>query len=349
MKTISGTLAIAAAMVLSLAGPSPARAQALAAAVEQPSAAVKALLDYVQSQKTTGFLILRDGKPILERNWPVPADAGAFRAMAYETTADGALLEDVASQQKSFVSFLVAVATDKGLIDVDKPVSAYIGQGWSKASPEQEARIRVLDVLTMSSGLTTEFGYAAAPGTTFLYNTPVYAITKKVLAAAAHQPLDVITKDWLTGPAGMSDTRWRQRPASMADVGNPTGLVTSPRDAARFGQLILDDGCTPDGRRLVSDAALRAMFIRSATNPAYARLWWLNGSAYTIRPLERRVDGPLIPAAPADLIAALGALDRKIYVVPSLRLVVVRMGQAAPDKDFDQQLWLRLTPVLGAR
>jgi hypothetical protein len=33
--------------------------------------------------------------------------------------------------------------------------------------------------------------------------------------------------------------------------------------------------------------------------------------------------------------------------VPSRKLVVVRMGQAAPDKGFDQQLWLRLSKALG--
>jgi hypothetical protein len=88
------------------------------------------------------------------------------------------------------------------------------------------------------------------------------------------------------------------------------------------------------------------MFARSATNPAYGRLWWLNGSAETARPGGRRTPGPLIPAAPADLVAALGALDRKLYVVPSRKLVVVRMGQATPDRDFDQQLWLRLSAAL---
>ena len=133
----------------------------------------------------------------------------------------------------------------------------------------------------------------------------------------------------------------------MADVGNPTGLVTSPRDTARFGQMVLDGGKAPDGRRIVSEASLKAMFTRSATNPAYGRVWWLNGSAYTIKPLATRLDGPLIPAAPADLVAALGALDRKLYVVPSRKLVVVRMGQAAPDKAFDQQLWLRLSQAIA--
>ena len=320
-------------------------AQPLAAAAAQ-GAAMQGVLDYVQAQKTTGFLVVQNRKVVVEKNWPAPADDAQFRNFTYETTPEGALLEDVASQQKSFVSMLVAVGIDKGLIDLARPVSDYIGAGWSKAAPGEEAAIRLIHVLTMSSGLTEGFAYAAPPGAVFLYNTPVYAITKQVLAAAAKLPLEAITRDWLTAPAGMSHTSWRKRPAVFVDVGNPTGLVTSPRDTATFGQIVLDAGRAADGTRIVSEAQLKAMFVRSATNPAYGHLWWLNGSDFAIRPLARRVDGPLIPAAPADLVAALGALDRKLYVVPSRRLVVVRMGPAAPDKDFDQQLWLRLTPAI---
>lgn len=314
-----------------------------------PSPAMQAVLDYAQAQRTTGFLVIRDRKLLAARNWPAPADARpAFRAMArYGTDREGALLEDIASQQKSFVAVLAAIAADKGLLDVTRPVSAYLGAGWCKAAPEQAAKIRVVDVLTMSSGLKEDFTYAAPPGTVFLYNTPVYAVTKAVLAAAAREPLETLTRDWLTAPLGMADTAWRQRPAAMADVGNPTGLVTSPRDVARFGQMVLDGGRAPDGRRVVSEAGLKALFVRSATNPAYGRLWWLNGSAYAIRPLARRTEGPMIPAAPADLVAAEGALDRKLYVVPSRKLLVVRLGDAAPDKDFEQQLWLRLAAALA--
>jgi CubicO group peptidase (beta-lactamase class C family) len=310
-------------------------------------AATRAVLDYAKGQDTTGFLIVRDRKILVETNWPLPDEAGPFRTtLTYGTTAGGALLEDVASQQKSFVSVLVGVAIDKGLLDVARPVSAYVGAGWTKAAPEQEVRIRVIDVLTMSSGLTTQFDYAAPPGAVFLYNTPVYAVTKRILEVVAKQTLESITHDWLTGPAGMSDTAWRRRPAAMADVGNPTGLVTCPRDVARFGQIVLDGGRAADGRRIISRASLAAMFVRSSTNPAYGRLWWLNGSPFAIKPLANRVEGPLIPAAPADLVAALGAFDRKLYIVPGRKLVVVRMGRSAPDKDFDQQLWLRLKDAI---
>jgi len=331
-----------------LAGAGAVLAAPPAMAAAAPSPAMQAVLDYAESQKTTGFLVVRDRKTVVERNWPLPADSAPFRAaFSYETNAGGELLEDVASQQKSFVAILVAAAIDKGLVDPETPVSDYLGAGWSKAAPDQERAIRVIHLLNMSSGLDEKLAYAAPAGSIFFYNTPAYAVTKRVLSAAAKQPLETITQDWLTAPAGMRDTAWRKRPAGFGDVGNPTGLVTSPRDVATFGQLVLDGGRTADGKRIVSDAGMKAMFAPTATNPSYGRLWWLNGGAYTVRPLAKRTDGPLIPAAPADLVAALGALDRKLYVVPSRKLVVVRMGQAAVDKDFDQQLWLRLSKALA--
>jgi CubicO group peptidase (beta-lactamase class C family) len=313
---------------------------------EVPPGPMRDLVDYVQGQRTTGFLVIQNDHVIIERNWAAPAADKVFASFAYERFGDGALLEDVASAQKSFVSVLVAIAIDKGLIDVEKPVSAYLGQGWSKASPEQESAIRVLDVLTMSSGLDERFVYVAPAGTRFFYNTPVYAATKRILAAASGQSLDAITRDWLTEPAGMKVTAWRHRPLALSGVGNATGLVTSPRDIAAFGTMILKGGIGTEGRRVVSQAGLVAMLTPSATNPAYGRLWWLNGSAYTIRASGRN-EGPLVAAAPADMIAAFGALDRRLYIVPSKRLIVVRTGAAAVDQDFDQKLWLRITAALG--
>ncbi len=63
--------------------------------------------------------------------------------------------------------------------------------------------------------------------------------------------------------------------------------------------------------------------------------------------IERSFDRCLIPSAPSDTIAALGAADRKLYVVPSLSLVVTRLGAAAgppaaAGSSFDSELWERL-------
>lgn len=342
LKALLVAAAIAGIAISTVAPTSP-----VSAAADEQAAAMTNLLDYLRNQNSTGFLVVQDGKVLVEKNWPAPEGDRQFSMFVYGKTKQGALLEDVASQQKSFVSVLFAIAIDKGLIDVEKPVSAYIEAGWSKATPEQEGKIRVIDVLTMSSGLNDKFAYAAPAGTVFYYNTPVYAVTKRILAAAVNQPLDTITRDWLTAPAGMNDTAWRKRPAALASVGNDTGLVTTPRDTAQFGLMVLHGGVSNDGKRVVSEATLKAMFTPSATNPAYGRLWWLNGSAYTVSALAGRKEGPLIAAAPTDTVAALGAFDRRLYVVPSRKLVVVRTGAAAGDKDFDQQLWTRLIKVIG--
>jgi CubicO group peptidase (beta-lactamase class C family) len=333
--------ALAGAMMVEAAPAKPAPATA------PDVAAAAALTDYVRGQNSTGLLVIQDGKVLVEKYWPAPQGDRMYPLFVYGQSKDGALLEDVASQQKSFVAVLVAVAIDKGLLDIEKPVSDYIGTGWSKATPEQEAKIRVIDVLTMSSGLNEKFGYTAPAGTAFFYNTPVYAVTKQIVAAAAKQPLDVITRDWLTVPAGMANTGWRKRPAALASVGNDTGLVTTPRDTALFGLMVMHGGVSNDGKRVVSEASLKTLFTRSATNPAYGRLWWLNGSAWTAGALGNRREGQLVAAAPADMVAALGAFDRRLYIVPSRKLVVVRTGASATDKDFDQQLWLRLNKVIG--
>jgi CubicO group peptidase (beta-lactamase class C family) len=337
-RTLTASLAALAALALTGCATRPAPSPAWNAA------ALEDLAAYVQSQKTTGFLIIQDRKLIYEHNWPLPPDASTFAAnFTHGTDSRGAVQEDVASAQKSFIAILAGVAIDKGLLDISKPVSAYIGPGWSKATPEQEKAITVRNLMEMNSGLSEALAYEAPAGAKFFYNTPGYAIMKPVLEAASKKKLDDITRLWLTAPVGMSDTLWRQRPAAFGNVGNPTGLYTTPRDMAKLGQLVLDKGKAVDGKRVISEAQVAALFQRTPTNPAYGHFWWLNGSSYTIRPGANspRGETALIPAAPADLVAALGALDRKIYVVPSRKLVVVRTGQAA-EKGFDQQLWLRL-------
>lgn len=354
---------IFSAIVIAACATPPASAQTAKNAAPDavrvlPSAAgwnEQALADvvaYAKSQKTTGFLIIDNERIVAEHNWPLPADAAQFKTnFTHGIASDGALIEDVASQQKSFVAILVGVAVDQKLLDLSKPVSAYIGAGWSKASPEQEKAITVRNLLEMNSGLKENFTYDAPAGQKFFYNTPVYASLKTVLEKASGKSLDAVTRDWLTAPVGMNDTAWRQRNASFANAANPTGLATTPRDIARMGQLVLDKGKAMDGTRVVSAAQLDAMFARTSTNPAYGRLWWLNGSDYIQRPNGARIEGQLIAAAPRDLVAAQGAQgaqDRKLFVVPSRKLVVVRTGQAA-EADFNQQLWLRLAKAMPNR
>lgn len=58
-------------------------------------------------------------------------------------------------------------------------------------------------------------------------------------------------------------------------------------------------------------------------------------------------NGSLTPTAPADMYMALGKDDKKIYVVPSLNVVVIRLGDdaggsTAGPSSFDTELWAKL-------
>jgi CubicO group peptidase (beta-lactamase class C family) len=178
---------------------------------------------YVASQRSTGFVVIDRGRVIVERHWPLPDSALAFRNnFVHGTAGDGSVLEDVASQQKSFIAILAGVAIDRRLLEISQPVSAYAKPGWSKATAAQESRITVRHLLEMNSGLKEDLTVEAEPDTKFFYNTPAYAILKAVLEGASGRPLDDLTRDWLTAPAGMKDTSWRKRPAVFAGSGNPT-------------------------------------------------------------------------------------------------------------------------------
>ncbi len=304
-------------------------------------AALADLAAYAQAQKTTGLIVTRDGRTILERNWPLPPGSEAFAAMLVRgTTPDGALLEDVASQQKSMIGLLIGIALDRGLIDIGRTVTSYIGEGWTKCAPEQERAITVRHLLAMTSGLTEALAFECEPGTRFFYNTPVYARLQLVIEVASGVALDVLTRNWLTGPLGMSNTEWKARPADLARTsGNAWGLVTAPRDLAALGRMILEGGAASTGHRVISKEQLAETFAATATNPAYGRLWWLNSGAWSVDVSGVRHDGPLVPSAPSDLVIAAGAQGRLLGVVPSLGLIAVRLGQQPSDAEFRNRFW----------
>jgi CubicO group peptidase (beta-lactamase class C family) len=316
--------------------------------------ALDSVLTYAGEQRSTGVVVLYRGRILAERYWEIPPDPkdpkDRVHQMTTGKTADGHSIEDVASMQKSVMSFLAGVARGKGLLDFEAPVSRYLGAGWSKATPEQEAAITVRHVLGMTSGLKMDGSYEAPPGTRWLYNTPIYAKTVQIVEKASGLTVDEYTKRWLTDPLGMSDSKWTARPWAndpAASEGNTIGFSTTARDLARFGLMIEAGGRWEDKDVLGDPRYLAEAFTSSQQhNPSYGLLWWLNGKVKSPRG-SQIVDGPLIPSAPPDLVAALGALGRKVYVVPSVDLVVTRLGDETA-KDFNDELWRRLMAAAQA-
>ena len=126
----------------------------------------------------------------------------------------------------------------------------------------------------------------------------------------------------------MSDSKWESKRFNRSQY---TFMSMTPRDTARYGLFVLAEGAW-NGKQLVNRD-----WIRKATkpsnktlNPSYGYLWWLNGGSFHYLPLNpSRQAGPIFPGCPPDAIGALGKDDQKIYIVPSLDLVVTRFGEAA--------------------
>jgi CubicO group peptidase (beta-lactamase class C family) len=306
------------------------------------AAGLSRALAFAGENRSTAVVILHRGRILAEQYWTVDGAPGAG------TDSHGRPIEDVASVQKSVVATLIGIAQDLKLVDLDAAVSKYLGQGWSKASALEEGAITVRHLMSMSSGLDETLSFRHPPGQRWFYNTPAYSQLIAVLARVSRKEPNAYTADWLTRTIGMTDTRWIARAPGGP---NPYGLATTGGDLARFGLLILADGRWR-GTPVVAARHLREAHEPSqAMNPSYGLLWWVNDSDGWEDWTQRgRQGGRFIPTAPADLLAARGAADRRLYVVPSLELVVTRLGAptrgSGTDADtqfFDREFWRRLS------
>src|SRR5262245_9568722 len=261
--------------------------------------ALDAALDYAGRSHSTGVVVLLDGRILAERRWPVEGP-DQYRRLVVGKTASGDVVEDVASVQKSVVAFLAGVAEGKRLIDLEAPVSDYLGRGWSKANEEAEFAITVRHLMTMTSGLNDSGDYQAPEGQMWRYNTGMYSKMIGILEKAAGADIEKLTTEWLTGPTGMSDSKWVRRSWSAGnDAANSIGFATTPRDLARFGLLVLAKGSW-NGRDLLRNSSYFERMLRPSQdlNPSYGLLWWLNGQERVQRPSEARARrGSLTPSA----------------------------------------------------
>jgi CubicO group peptidase (beta-lactamase class C family) len=308
---------------------------------------LKEVLDYAKNKNSSSLVILHKGRILAEGHWAVkPKDnpqLDRYSIRLNGTNSMGHIIEDVASAQKSVASILTGIAQHKGFLKISDPVHKYLGKGWSKAAPEEEAKITIRHLLTMTSGLNDRLEFEAPAGTKWRYNTTAYSQTLKVVSAAAKMEANELTEKWLTGPLAMKDSHWVPRLGARwkAVSANTVGFATTARDLARFGLLVLAGGYW-EKRNVIEDKNyLRAALKPSQQlNPSYGYLWWLNGQKFARRGNgKQKKSGSLIPEAPKDMVAAFGALSRKAYVVPSLQMVVSRLGDSPGTLFFDGQLW----------
>ncbi|WP_269237114.1 serine hydrolase domain-containing protein [Flavobacterium flavigenum] len=297
--------------------------------------AVQPLLDYLELKNSKSFIILVNGRIVLENYF---GDHSATKNWYW------------ASAGKTLTSTVTGIAQQEDLININNKVSQYLGTGWTSETLAKENLITCKHLLTMTSGLDDSTDdvepanliYKADAGTRWAYHN-VYVKLQDLVAAASKQNWSVYFNAKLRDKIGMDGT-WVQ-------LGVNSVYTSTTRSMARFGLLMLNKG------KWDNNTILNETYFNEATNTSqninlgYGYLWWLNGKAnYHLPQSQLTFQGSVIPTAPSDMFMALGKNDQKIYVIPSKKMVVIRMGDAADNvnlalSDFDKVLWQKISAL----
>lgn len=298
--------------------------------------AVQPLLDYLELKHSKSFMILVNGRIVMEN---------------YFNSHNSTALWYWASAGKTLTSTVTGIAQQENFLNINNKVSTYIGTGWTSESLAQENLITCKHLLSMSSGLDDALGdnvdpsnlqYKADAGTRWAYHN-VYVKLQDVVAQATGQTWSNYFNTKLRDKIGMNGT-WYQS-------GDNSVYWSDTRSMARFGLLALNKG-NWNGNQIINTTYFNEATTTSQNiNQSYGYLWWLNGkSSYHLPQSQLQFNGSIIPAGPNDMFMALGKNDQKIYVIPSKKMVVIRMGDAADNvnlalSDFDNTLWQKINAL----
>lgn len=296
------------------------------------------LIDYLNLKHTKGFIMLKNGKIVME-NYFNGHDANAIWYWA--------------SAGKTLTATVTGIAEQEGLLDTNNKVSTYLGTAWTSAPLTKENLITCKHLLTMTSGLDDTTGddvspqnlqYKADAGTRWAYHN-VYVKLQDVVAAASGTSWSNYFNTKLRDKIGMNGLWYNSDGLSV--------YYSNTRSMARFGLLALNNGKWDHTQIINSTYFNKEVNTSQNLNKSYGYLWWLNGKESFMLPQTQLVfNGTLIPTAPSDMYAALGKNDQKIYVIPSRKIVIVRMGEAADGtnvalSDFDEVLWEKIMQVIN--
>lgn len=249
------------------------------------------------------------------------------------------------SLTKSVISLLAGAAVERGLLSADEPVVPRLGYA-SIANPDpRKDRITLTDLLSNQSGLACDDHDGASPGSeTKLYDAadwpkafvdlPVLAdpgtvgrycsfgiITAgRIIELAAGTPLAEFAQEVLFDPLDISAGQWRWTFVLDRSQRNEFGQIyLRPRDMLKLGLLIHQRGVW-QGRRVISESWIGAAVAKRSRvdDSDYGLGMWHRWYGVPTANGTRRV----------DTIMLSGNGGQKVFIVPTLELVVVFTGGA---------------------
>jgi CubicO group peptidase (beta-lactamase class C family) len=250
-------------------------------------------------------------------------------------------------------------------VNLDSRAYDFIPEGYP-LSDQRKKRITIRHLLSMTSGIPGEkmgvigmptatwdgpFEHALGccpnrygrwvgqlcgePGTVWDYSDPAIAHLSLIFARAAGEEISAFMQRRVFGPIGVENVSWDSQGGSGfigPHTNAHTGVHISARDLARFGYLALQHGQWGN-EQLISAAWMDlATHSSQSLNPSYGYTWWVN-------PGKCRW-----PNLPEDTFALSGYRSNRCYIIPSLDLVVARVGSGPATWDEEGLI----APIAGA-
>ncbi len=307
-----------------------------------------------------GMVVMRFGTLALERyltgadeSWGWPVGRIAFTA---ET------LHDLRSVTKSIVGLLYGVALEHGKVPrPEENLLAFFPEFPELASDPTRSALTIEHVLTMTMGTewdearpytdpaNSEIAMEAAPdryryilerpivvepGTRWTYNGGATALLGRLIAHGTGTSLPEFAHDSLFAPLGITTFEWARGEDGTASAAS--GLRLRPRDLARIGQLMLQNG-TWKGQVIVPSPWLAAA-LRERVDIGDGRQY---GYQWYVGTLHDQLPGE-------PWIAAFGNGGQQLWIIPGRDLVVACTfgNYNTPDQRRAPENLLRV--ILGA-
>lgn len=280
---------------------------------------IPSFYEYLDSTNTKAFIVLKDGKIVLEKYF------GTF-------TQDSSWYW--ASAGKTLTAFMVGVAQDDNFLSINDKTSKYLGTGWTSLPSEKEDLITIRNQLSMTTGLDEGvpnsfctlpvcLQYKSDAGARWSYHNGPYTLLDEVIKNATSQNLNQYISSKLLTKTGISGIFLK------LDYNNV--FFSKPRSMARFGSLILNKGNWNNQVILQDKNYFESMVSTSQNiNLSYGYLWWLNGKESSMLPSSQIVfPRQLFLHAPSDMYSAMGKNGQIINIVPSQNIVMIRMGNVS--------------------
>jgi 2-succinyl-6-hydroxy-2,4-cyclohexadiene-1-carboxylate synthase len=310
--------------------------------------ALRDAADYSASRRGCSLLVVQHGRTLLEE---------------YPNGGGTRMSHQIYSGTKAFFTLAALVAAQEGLLHPDEPVANTIPEWRGDA---RRSKITLRELMNFTDGLDPAFHLhsdkvidrntlalrtpAVAPrGTAFTYGPShgqvLCEVLRRKLASRRETPFDYLHHKVLD-PLGIDAVPHRADAQGMPLVAS--GFRLTARQWSRFGLLLLGRG-TYGRRVIVQEQWFAQCFAGTRVNPMFGLGFWMNHDAANKSARETDIENLLekkwqeqdwhgrciCRSAPADLVAVVGSGYQRLFVIPSLDLVIVRQGTNARFSDAE--------------